>query len=481
MEKLVDTLTSIPTSLNLSDVELSKQCNILIVNCLNKVTANHLASHVGGSDLLQLLNPGLNTLSYVFVLCAKLDTGGKAAMDAIWKNVVAFLEIFDYRQIRFAPKEFRRVVEGFCKYASDADKPIIAVIPLKKAILRSNPEEFSFLHSLFAQMCLKAKCFRQAITILDIDVVDFPSSKSKDPDFTGKGTEITYQTVLNYYLYGAILYMGLKNWRRALDFLSYVVVAPGNSCSTIQVEAYKKYVLAGLMLDGKSPALPKYTPSAAMRAYNALGKPYQAFANAFKSSDAHQFRQEIALTADEFKKDGNTGLAAQCINAFRIQKIIALQDTYVTLSVDEIAKKNFDVTGREGDLGGKLETERLILGMIERGEIRATLSQSDKDPAKSQTTVHFNNDSMLESHNSRALEEQIMRTVKLTNQVKLMDRKLGLSKEYIQFQIKQAKFAARDQSHSNADPDLMDFDYGGEGQWPEDENEETVMHDFDED
>lgn len=63
-----------------------------------------------------------------------------------------------------------------------------------------------------------------------------------------------------------------------------------------------------------------------------------------------------------------------------------------------------------------------------------------------------------------------------------MDRKLGLSKEYIQYLIRQAKFASRDQSHqSNVDPDLMDFDYGGDGQWPEDENEETVMHDFDED
>lgn len=71
MEKLVDNLTSIPTSLNLSDIELNKQCNILIVNCLNKVTATHLASQVGGSDLLQLLNPGLNTLGYVFVLLVR--------------------------------------------------------------------------------------------------------------------------------------------------------------------------------------------------------------------------------------------------------------------------------------------------------------------------------------------------------------------------------------------------------------------------
>jgi len=29
------------------------------------------------------------------------------------------------------------------------------------------------------------------------------------------------------------------------------IVAPGNACSQIQIDAYKKYILVGLLLDGK--------------------------------------------------------------------------------------------------------------------------------------------------------------------------------------------------------------------------------------
>ena len=49
-----------------------------------------------------------------------------------------------------------------------------------------------------------------------------------------------------------MLYMGLKNWARAYFFLEVVIIAPtGNTASMIQVEAYKKWVLVNLMLNGK--------------------------------------------------------------------------------------------------------------------------------------------------------------------------------------------------------------------------------------
>lgn len=59
-----------------------------------------------------------------------------------------------------------------------------------------------------------------------------------------------------------------------------------------------------------------------------------------------------------------------------------------------------------------------------------------------------------------------------------MDRKLGLSKEYIQWTNRLAKMAGGGSSLlSMGDPDAMDFDYGGG--WADDEPEETIMQDFD--
>ena len=34
--------------------------------------------------------------------------------------------------------------------------------------------------------------------------------------------DISYQDVLAYFLYGGMIYIGLKNWRRAMDYLTYV-------------------------------------------------------------------------------------------------------------------------------------------------------------------------------------------------------------------------------------------------------------------
>jgi len=77
------------------------------------------------------------------------------------------------------------------------------------------------MHTLFTRLCLQAKCYRDAIAVLDIDVFDFPSSKGNRDD-NGKGAEVGYRDVLEYYLYGAILYMGVKRWRRAMDYLYHV-------------------------------------------------------------------------------------------------------------------------------------------------------------------------------------------------------------------------------------------------------------------
>ena len=60
-----------------------------------------------------------------------------------------------------------------------------------------------------------------------------------------------YRDHLEYFLYGAMLYMGLKMWERALLFLEIVIMAPTNNiASMIMVEAYKKWVLVGLLCTG---------------------------------------------------------------------------------------------------------------------------------------------------------------------------------------------------------------------------------------
>lgn len=113
---------------------------------------------------------------------------------------------------------------------------------------------------------------------------------------------------------------------------------------------------------------------------------------------------------------------------------------------------------------------------IERAEISASLSQSGLDP---QTTVHFDSSPVEEARNLAVLEEQIQRIVTLNEQVEQMDRKLGLTKEYIQFTTRQGKAPGGGGPVGlSMDSDMMDLEYGAA--WGDDDPDETIMQDFEE-
>lgn len=69
---------------------------------------------------------------------------------------------------------------------------------------------------------------------------------------SGVSSKLSYRDYLQYFLYGGMVYMALKEWRNALHFLGIVISTPGtSSVSLIMVEAYKKWVLVGLLEKGK--------------------------------------------------------------------------------------------------------------------------------------------------------------------------------------------------------------------------------------
>ena len=68
---------------------------------------------------------------------------------------------------------------------------------------------------------------------------------------SGLSAKLDYRDHLLYFLYGAMIYMGLKKWKRALFFLEIVIMSPvASNISKIQVDAYKKWVLVSLLYKG---------------------------------------------------------------------------------------------------------------------------------------------------------------------------------------------------------------------------------------
>ena len=154
----------------------------------------------------------------------------------------------------------------------------MAIEPLKEAILRLDPTGATLTssHIALSRLCLKSRAYVLATPVLDLDVYHIPTPSVRNHErepaniplpcakhitsstfitsVSGHSQKLNYHDHLLYFLYGAMIYIGLWNWERAIAFLEIVIAAPCgmSSCSMIQVEAYKKWVLVNLMFYGKA-------------------------------------------------------------------------------------------------------------------------------------------------------------------------------------------------------------------------------------
>src|SRR5436190_13422759 len=152
-------------------------------------------------------------------------------------------------------------------------QPLLAVYPIKHALLRLDPScsTFTSSHAIFIRLCLQARAYRCALQIIEKDICHFPTSSDKlflrrselllwgrhesSMSFitaaSGLSGRLTHRHYLEYFLYGGMIYIGLKQWENALHFLNIVITVPtSNSVSLIMVEAYKKWVLVCLLERG---------------------------------------------------------------------------------------------------------------------------------------------------------------------------------------------------------------------------------------
>ncbi|KAF3902515.1 hypothetical protein ABW21_db0204507 [Orbilia brochopaga] len=427
MERFIGTVLAFPSSPDLSSQAYNKDLKALN-DFLVKLPA-HTVVGTRDNDPLDLLDNWANSLGVLFCFYTRI-TLDKNEIQTLWPKLVDFFSEFDGRQTKFARDQLLNVLKAFLHFCDACNKPILAIKPLEHTISQINhpagSKAFSSLHPKFVKKCLDARCFRAALPILDVDIEEFPPKGDK---------EVTYRDILQYYLYGAMVYMATKKWRRASDFLQFVLSYPGTGISQIQVDAFKKYIFVALLLEGREFQLPKTVSSYTLKAFRVLARPYEAFATAYCTGNPDILRREAALVREIFQQDGNWGLAEQCLENFRRLGIKALTHTYSTLSVETIASRDFDVLGSRSSISAE-DLERYILDMIDRKEIKASLSHIPA-PASSQGAtscmVSFHDLPSQETDILEDLEAQIARTVQITTQARHLDKKLGVSKEWINY------------------------------------------------
>ncbi|DBA00153.1 TPA: hypothetical protein N0F65_000476 [Lagenidium giganteum] len=287
-------------------------------------------------------------------------------------------EFFYQAPVSVASKEMKRVSLLCAQFASIAislNQSIKTIYPLKSFLRRLYQHGHTLLtplHGHFLYLCLRSKCYFAAMELLDQPIYEIHSPSSG----------MTVVDYLSYAYYGGVLYLGQKRYEEAMDFFLMAVTTPAVSLSAFVIEAYKKLVLTSLIVTGKPPTLPKYTPFVVTRHLDAHCVPYMELSKLFTanegkkdvgqpltSQDAARVAELIEQHKDALIKDGNMGLAKQCRESLKEKQLLELPCTYVTIALSEMASAagldDMDV----------ITAEKLLLDLIRRGHVNAIMDK----------------------------------------------------------------------------------------------------------
>ncbi|XP_075086021.1 COP9 signalosome complex subunit 3 isoform X1 [Nicotiana tabacum] len=319
---------------------------------------------------LSQLDPSIHSLGYLYFLKAILSAPvSKEEANGLLVSLARFINSCVVEQIHLTPEKFIFICRWFKNQVILLEAPIRGVAPMLTAVrkLQVSSEQLTALHPDFLLLCVLAKCYKTGISILEDDIFEVDQPR----DF------------FLYCYYGGMICIGQKQFGKALELLHNVVTAPMSTLNAIAVEAYKKYILVSLIRLGQfSASFPKHTSSVAQRNLKTFSQPYLELANSygtgkiseletFVQTNMEKFESEtfVQTNMEKFESDNNLGLVKQVVSSMYKRNIQRLTQTYLTLSLQDIANTV--------QLSSSKEAEMHVLQMIEDGEIYATINQKD--------------------------------------------------------------------------------------------------------
>ncbi|KAI9274806.1 hypothetical protein BDA99DRAFT_498636 [Phascolomyces articulosus] len=368
-------------------------------------------------DPLTVLDPAQHSLGYLFFLTSRCSAVSDAEVAQFLVQAINhFVNVFKPEQLLYAPTRITHIAHALDHLAKLLQNPLIPIVPLTIAINRLTPEKNTLtpLHAPLAKASLLAKMYRQPLEILDHDI------ENVDP----AGFDISIKSFLLYHYYSAMIYIGNKNFERAIEFLVLTISAPAQVISAIQVEAYKKYILVSLIHLGRVPPLPRYTSVVLEKYFKNKHPEYSELVDSFQKG-LPQLRASIEAHREPLTEDSHIGLAKQCIEALRREIIKRLGDVYVTLTMGEMAQL---VSEKEKQTVNEDDLERMLLAMIEHDQLFASISCILNESGQSIKMVHFADEET--TGISLNFEQRIMEATQLRKKVSIMDKSEGLSKDF---------------------------------------------------
>eukprot|EP00127_Corallochytrium_limacisporum_P003812 Clim_evm26s153 gene=Clim_evmTU26s153 len=363
-------------------------------------------------NALSSIDQGDNSLGFMFLLKVKAEMPEIPEPDNFVQQVRDFVAACDPQQVLQDVPIFvdvvRRAVdlqlvqEGLKDYTQ-----IISMIVVAVNKLRTRHSVIVPLHADLVKICILGKFYVVAVEYINQDMLDF------DVD-----TGITALDILLYFYYGGIVYTVLQRWQDAINFFDMALSMPANELSQVMIEAYKKKIILNLLVHGRGPSLPEHVSSIVLRFINQeqLVGPYRKYAKAFLAYDVSTV--QTLTEAQEFKDDNNYGIVKRCTQMLHRRLIQRLTKTFITLSLDEVARKAALPTGADA--------ERHIVQMIEQGEINARIDQVKG--------VVFFKDDMGPDDSAMIMQEltgRIENVIKLNKRLEMITHSIATSEVFI--------------------------------------------------
>ncbi|GLT43379.1 hypothetical protein SLA2020_173310 [Shorea laevis] len=357
---------------------------------------------------LDQLDPSKHSLGYLYFLeaCTSAPvpvTNEQASVLAL--TIARFICSCAAEQIRLAPEKFIAVCKSFKDQVLLLGAPLCGVAPMLTAIrkLQFSTEHLTTLHPEFLLLCLLAKSYKTGLSILEDSI--FEVDQPRD--------------IFLYCYYGGMICIGHKCFQKALELLHNVVTAPMSTINAIAVEAYKKYILVSLIHNGQfSTSLPKYASSTAQRNLKNLCQPYVELANCYINGKITELEVYVQANRDKFESDSNLGLVKQVVSSMYKQNIQRLTQTYLTLSLQDIANTV--------QLNSPKEAEMHVLQMIQDGEIYATINQKDGMVRFLEDPEQYKTCQMIER-----IDSSIQRIMSLSKKLTAMDELMSCDPLYL--------------------------------------------------
>ncbi|XP_043806950.1 COP9 signalosome complex subunit 3 isoform X2 [Manihot esculenta] len=333
---------------------------------------------------LDQLDPSIHSLGYLYILDA--CTSGPISKEQAKTVVLIFARFINScvaEQIRLASDKFVSVCKRFKDQVMLLEAPVQGVAPMLAAVqkLQSSSARLTALHPEFLQLCLLSKCYKTGLSVLEDDI--FEVDQPRD--------------LFLYCYYGGMICIGQKRFQKALELLHNVVTAPMSSINAIAVEAYKKYILVSLIHQGQ---------------------PYIELANSYSTGKIAELESYVQTNREKFESDNNLGLVKQVVLSMYKRNIQRLTQTYLTLSLQDIANIV--------RLNSPKEAEMHVLQMIQDGEIYATINQKDGMVRFLEDPEQYKTCGMIEH-----IDSSMQRIIELSKKLTAMDELMSCDPLYL--------------------------------------------------